>query len=87
MLKLVFKSIHEYKDVPLSWKNKFVIKDTRNGLMLEKIHTRLQFCDKNFFVYTINLFNSLPNEIRNEKQSVKFIFLCEKFLIDKFNYM
>ena len=84
MLKYAFKSIYNYIDVPFCWKNKFIIKETRNGLLLENIHSRLQFCDKNFFIYTINLFNSLPVNIRNEKQFVKFISLSESFLIEKY---
>ncbi len=80
ILKLVFKSIHYYNDFPLSWKNKFLIKDTRNVCMLDKIHTRIQFCDKNFFVHAINLFNSLPNQIRNEKHFVKFLFFFVKHI-------
>ncbi len=55
--------------------------------MLEEIHARIQFCDKKFSVRTINLFKSLSNQIRNEKLFVKFLSLCETYLIEKFNFM
>jgi len=41
----------------------------RNGLLAHVPKTRIQFCDKNFFMYSIKLFNSLPLIIRN----------CQKF--------
>ena len=54
ILKYVLKSIYNSNDVPLMWKNMFVLKDSRNGFFLEKINTRIQLCDKNFFIYSIN---------------------------------
>jgi len=85
ILKYVFKSIYNFSDVPLSWKNKFVMKDSRNGILLEPIHTRIRLCDQNFYIYSINLFNSLPISVRNEKSFVTFMSLCQTFLLDIFN--
>ena len=49
MLTLLFKSMYNYNNVLLIWKNMFNITETRNGLIVKKPYTRLKFCDKNFF--------------------------------------
>jgi hypothetical protein len=79
ILKYVFKSIYNFSDVPLSWKNKFAMKDSRNGILLEPIHTRVRLCDRNFYIYSINLFNSLPIIVKNEKSFVNLM-LCQTFV-------
>ncbi len=55
ILKYVFKSLINFSDVPLSWKSKFVMKDSRNSILLEQIHTRVRLCDKNFYILLICL--------------------------------
>ncbi len=84
ILKLLFKSINNYDSTPHSWRQIFITKDTRNGLLLESLNTRINFCDKNFFNYCITLFNSLPKCIRNENSFVKFMNDCELFLMNNF---
>ncbi len=87
MFLSVFIIIHNFTDVPNIWKNTFKTKITRNGLFLELPKTRMKFCDKNFFINAIHLFNSLPICIRNEskleifKQNVK-TFLIENIVFD-----
>jgi hypothetical protein len=49
--------------------------------VVDKIHTRIQFCDKNIFIYAINLFNALLISIRTEKRLKTFLSLCETFLL------
>jgi hypothetical protein len=85
ILKYVFKSIYNFGDVPLLWRNKFAIKDSSNGILLEPIHTRVRLCDKSFYIYSINLFNSLPILVRNEKTFMNFMSLCQTFSLDSFN--
>jgi hypothetical protein len=87
ILLIVFEFIHNFTDVPNIWKNIFKTKITRNGLFLELPKTRMKFCNKNFIINAIHLFNSLPICIRNEsklkifKQNVK-TFLIENIVID-----
>ena len=59
--------------MPNNWIIKYEIsKNTRNGLILEKPKTRNKFCDKNFFIYSTDLFNSLPKDIRNDNNYKSF---------------
>ncbi len=51
ILKYVLKSIYNFGDVPLEWKNKFAMKDSRNGIMPQPIHTRVRLRDKNFYLF------------------------------------
>lgn len=81
VLKIVFKCIYNRIDVPLFWRNQFIIKNTRNGLMLYSYKTRTNFCDKNFFCYAITLFNSLSQAIRNEIDFKKFLRNAEIFML------
>ena len=53
--------------------NIFNFKTSRNGLVLQIPKTRLKFCDKNFFINAMYLFNSLTIFIRNEKNMSTFI--------------
>ncbi len=86
ILKYAFKYIYNDKEVPLIWKNKFSIENinTRNSPLLNKIHTRIQFCDKNFFIYAINLFITLPIDVRTEKRFKTFMSLSETLLLNIF---
>lgn len=72
-LIIVFKCIHNFTDVPDLWKDNFIVKNTRNGIKLELRKTRLKFCDKNYFIYFIRIFNLLPIYIRNESKLSCFI--------------
>ena len=82
VLKIVFKCIHNFNSVPENWKKMFIISEnTRNGRVLLKPRNRINICDKNFFYYSINLFNSLSLDIRNETVFSKFIAKCEEFLL------
>jgi hypothetical protein len=85
-LKIVFKCIHNRYDVPLSWKNIFTLKNTRNGPILNSLKTRTHFCDKNFFSYTILLFNSLPTFIREDNNLNSFLNYSENFLSNNLRY-
>ena len=40
MLKLLFKCIYNSNDVPNSWKLKFQLKNTRNGIFLSEFKAR-----------------------------------------------
>ncbi len=51
ILKYVLKSIYNFGDVPLEWKNKFAMKDSRNGIMPQPIHTRVRLRDKNIYLF------------------------------------
>ena len=57
-----------------------VSNNSRNGLLLCKPKTRIKFCDKNIFIYSIDLFNSLPIDIRNETNFKCFLTKCTEFL-------
>jgi hypothetical protein len=81
ILKYVFKSIYNYNNICVHWKNFFVTNNTRNGLVISNINTRINLCDKNFFVYAIKLFNSLPIDIRNEQSFICYKSKLELFLL------
>ena len=58
ILKIVFKYIMNSTDIPYNWKIMYNLShNTRNGRLIIKPSTRNHFCDKNFFMYSINLFN------------------------------
>jgi len=84
-LIIVFKCINHYNTVPNLWKNIFKFKSTRNGLILDIPITRLKFCDKNFFINSMYIFNNLPIFIRNEKNLSLFTQNVKQFLINYFN--
>ena len=84
VLTFIFKSIHNYTDIPNNWKNIFISIHTRNGVLIEKIHTRIKFCDQNFFIFALNLFNYLPLDIRCETNLSKFLTKCKSLLITDF---
>jgi hypothetical protein len=69
-----------FVDIPNIWKDIFKTKTTRNGLLIELPKTKLKFCGKNFFINSINLFNSLPIFIRNETKLSIFIQNVKTFL-------
>ena len=63
ILKILFKCINNFEDIPLYWTENFKInRKTRNGLLLDKPKTRNKFCEKNFFNYSIDLtFDSIQS--------------------------
>jgi hypothetical protein len=65
-LKTVFKCIYDHSDNPNKWKSNFIVKQTRNGLMIVTPKARITLCDKNLLIFAIKLFNCLPIETRNE---------------------
>ena len=80
VLKVVFKCVHDFEEMPYNWKNNYIISDnTRNGILIVKPNTRNTFCDKDFFIFSINLFNNLPKFIRNETKLNVFLTKCQKF--------
>ena len=42
--------------------------ETRNGSKIVKPYNRINFCDKNFLIYSIDLFNSLLKGINDEEK-------------------
>ena len=51
--------------VPNELINCFEVYSNRNGLFIKMSKIRIKFCDKNFVLYGIELFNNLPMDIRN----------------------
>ena len=59
VLKIVFKCMNNFDDMPQHWKETFVKSDnTRNGLKLIKPQTRNKFCDK-IFLYILQNYSIL----------------------------
>ena len=82
VLKMVFKSIYDFSDIPYHWKSRFELSNNnRNGIMICKPKTRINCCDKNFFTFSIDLFNSMPMYIRNESSYKCFLTKCNDFLL------
>lgn len=79
-LRHAYNCIHNRNCVPLNWREKFKIKETRNGPLLEVPFSRISLCDHNFFIFSINLFNSLPKEIRSCNTLSSFIKESEYYL-------
>ncbi len=80
VLKIVFKCLDNYNEIPIRWRNKFIIsQNVRNGRLIVRPKTRNYFCDKNLFCNSIDLFNALPKDIRNETNLKCFLTKCEKF--------
>lgn len=78
ILKTVFKCLNNFGNVSNHWKSHYIIANNdRNGIHIIKPKTRNIFCDKNFFVHSINLFNDLPKDVRNETNINKFLSECE----------
>ena len=84
VLKITFRTIYDYNDIPISWKKLLIINKTRNGILVQQIHNRINLCDNNLFAMSSKLFNSLPINIRNETKCSKFIKLSEIVLIEEF---
>ena len=79
-LKILFKCIHDFNGVPNHWKDFYsILRNDRNGRIIDKPKTRNNFCDKNFFIHSIQLFNSLPIDIRNENNLNLFLTKCQHF--------
>jgi hypothetical protein len=86
LLLTVFKSIHNFNDVPDLWKDIFIVENTRNGLLLDIPNTRFKFSDNNFFINAIKLLNSLPKTIRNETKLSTFKQNVKKFLSENISF-
>ena len=86
ILLTVFKCIHSFNDVPDLWKDIFIVKNTRNGLLLNIPNIRFKFSDKNFFINAMKLFNSLPITIRNETKLSTFKQNVKKFLSENISF-
>ena len=73
VIKLLYKSVNNYPEIPNHWKTKYEFRDNdRNGFLLCKPFSRNCFSDKNMFNYSIDLFNSLPKVLRNQIMSKTF---------------
>jgi len=79
ILKVIFKIKINKPHHLMHINNNYVFKDTRNGTVIDKPICRINFCKKNFIIYSIDLFNSLPKQIRNETKFSKFIQLCQEY--------
>ncbi len=65
MLIIVQKVKMKNELIPTSWLSKFNFKDTyRYGPKIDLKKTRINFCDKSFFVDSSIFYNELPKEIR-----------------------
>jgi hypothetical protein len=80
VMKIVYKCINRHKDIPNNWLSKYIISENdRNGRLILKSRTRNEFCDKNFFIYSIDSFNQLPRHVRDESNFKIFLTNCENF--------
>jgi len=79
----ILKIIHRFKYNKFTaydhLKHYYKFYDSRNGIFIEQLFSRIYFCDKNFVCNSINLFNSLPKDIRNEQKYSVFIRKCESY--------
>ncbi len=72
-LKIVFKCMHNFSDIPENWKSKFVVNQTRNCLLLEVPKTRIILCDKNFFIWRLRFQKVLsPKNAKRRKTRKTF---------------
>jgi len=83
ILKTVFKLKYEKVNHLYHLKSHYNFVDTRNGCKIERSFTRINICSKNFIIYSIDLFNNLPLEARNECKLSIFIQKCRAFLINE----
>ena len=65
ILKKVFAIKKLRHNIPKDWFEFYKFSIKRNGTFLEVPKTRIFKCDKKIFVYSITLFNSLPDFIKN----------------------
>jgi hypothetical protein len=84
-LKTLYNCINKSLSVPPTWMTKFKFSNNvRNGKVLYKPKTRNNLTDKNFFIYSIDLFNSLPRSLRDQILLKTFVKNCKSFLIDSY---
>ena len=86
ILKTVFMLKYEKVNHLYHLKSRYNFVNTRNGCKIEKPFTRTNICDKNFIIYSIDLFNNLPIDARNEYKFSMFISKCKAFLINQIVY-
>ena len=85
VIKMLYKSINNFTEIPNHWKSMYKINENqRNGKLLYKPFNRNCFSDKNVFIYLIDLFNSLPKNIRNQINSNSFLTNCKTFFNDTY---
>ena len=81
ILKQLYECLNNCPSIPSNWVSKFEFNtNLRNGKLLLRPKTRNNFTDKNLFMYSIELFNSLPKNIRNEIHCKTFLTKCLDFL-------
>ena len=74
VLKIVYKIRFKSIELRDKYTNDLTFYNTtRNGIFCKISKTRIKFCDKNFFIYSSKLFNSLPMYIRNETNFNKYV--------------
>ena len=81
VIKIVYKCVNNCVGIPHEWKQMYKFNDNqRNGKILYKPFSRNAFSQKNFFNYSIDLFNSLPKTLRNEIHLKTFLINCKSIL-------
>ena len=79
ILKIVYKIKYDKFNNFYHLKECYNFIETRNGIKIVKPYNRIHFCDKNFVINSINLFNSLPKDISNEHKFSCFVKKCESY--------
>jgi hypothetical protein len=78
------------ESIPTEWLNKIEFKDTRNGVKAVILKTRIIFIDRNTFINTAKLFNSLLqnikdfNNVKAFKRELFYILIKEIHFVKKF---
>ena len=79
ILKTFFKIVYKHKTIDNLWFNEIEFYESkRHGLQSKTMYFRLKTCDKSFFKYSSDTFNSLPVNIRNEKSFSRFVKLLKQ---------
>jgi len=86
ILKTIFMLKYEKVNHLYHLKSRYNFVNTRNGCKIEKPFSRTNICDKNFLIHSIDLFNNLPIDARNEYKLSMFISKCKAFLINQIVY-
>ena len=79
ILTLIHKIKNDKYNVLYNLKYRFNFIETRNGTKIVKPYNVVNFCDRNFVIYSIHLYNTLPNEVRCEEKLSPFLSKCEKY--------
>jgi hypothetical protein len=87
ILKIVFKMRFNLNEYRHKWLNEISFHETsRNGIFCN-VSLHKTICDKSFFIYASNLFNSLPKNIRCINNYNSFVKEFNSFLYNTYVFI